>query len=933
MLKLASPRKLPGIAFEAIVPPLAESLPRMDITVFVGFASSGPLHVPVAIEDAAHFAEIFGGDLPLAWDEEKCEEVYAYLAPSVRSFFRNGGRRCWVIRVADEDTAEFNYFPIPGLLSAKFKDGNVQIKPAFARARSEGSWTDSFRVGIALSGQSVPFERGSFEGMSIRCVMSRTTRLSAGDLLSLQFDESAHILMFFVKSIEPVTEYSCSSPPGTAGMNVRIIPEKSLWLRKYNVGSPPLVPEKAYIFGHESEKLITVLPLPLDQKSGLINVYLSLELKDAPAPGSIIRIDRGTEQMWLTVREVAEHSFGSPSIDGVKLTGEAICESNPINIDGSPHVITINKMEKLTFELLVKDGDKPLARLENLGFAKSHPRFWGALPTDEALYEDHSIAMISPHKDLLLDASAPRFPLAAGDQTPDFYLPLGIGIPIEGLLNAEKQIHDSMTRNGLSVFSEGPFLDDGLKDIGIEQLITQSDFQRYQTQTEYKLKGIHAALYIEEPTIIAVPDASHRGWKPAEQKDPPKPNESPLPFRPEWWHHLDCKLTEEEMKKRPEIFRAEEPEWENFLNCDIRKVSRPRLWIKECTETNIFTLFWSPEEHARYVLQEAANPDWTDTEDIYAGTENRFIVYGKGLGVHYYRVCAEVDGIKSAWSNEVRNTSQLKRFQFDIATKDPPNTLLSVHRALLRMCAARGDLFAVLSLPEHYREEDSIRYIETLKSIPSNATGIRSASHGESPEFSYGAVYHPWLIGREEGKNIFRAIPPDGAICGIMARRALNRGAWIAPANELMTGIISLTPVIHDSRRFELQQANMNLVRQEPHGFLTLSSDTLSDDPDLRPINVRRLLILLRRLALRLGSRYVFEPNDASLRRMVRCGFEALFDDMFMRGAFAGNTPGASYQVVTDASLNTPQSIDQGRFIVDLKVAPSLPMTFLTIRL
>jgi hypothetical protein len=36
---------------------------------------------------------------------------------------------------------------------------------------------------------------------------------------------------------------------------------------------------------------------------------------------------------------------------------------------------------------------------------------------------------------------------------------------------------------------------------------------------------------------------------------------------------------------------------------------------------------------------------------------------------------------------------------------------------------------------------------------------------------------------------------------------------------------------------------------------------------------------------------------------------------------------------VTDETLNTPQSTDLGRFIVELRVAPSLPMTFLTVRL
>jgi phage tail sheath protein FI len=114
---------------------------------------------------------------------------------------------------------------------------------------------------------------------------------------------------------------------------------------------------------------------------------------------------------------------------------------------------------------------------------------------------------------------------------------------------------------------------------------------------------------------------------------------------------------------------------------------------------------------------------------------------------------------------------------------------------------------------------------------------------------------------------------------------------------------------------------------------MALSADTLSDDDDLRPINVRRLLSLLRRLALKLGARYVFEPNDARFRRSVQRGFEAMLGEMFARGAFAGATPATSFQVVTGDSLNTPQSVDQGRFIVELRVAPSLPMTFMTIRL
>src|ERR1051325_4704300 len=92
-------RRLPGFRFEAQSPQIAEALPRMDVAVFVGFAASGPLHLPVPVEDATEFAAIFGEDAPLVWDKERGEQLFAYLAPAVRAFFRNGGRRCWGVRV------------------------------------------------------------------------------------------------------------------------------------------------------------------------------------------------------------------------------------------------------------------------------------------------------------------------------------------------------------------------------------------------------------------------------------------------------------------------------------------------------------------------------------------------------------------------------------------------------------------------------------------------------------------------------------------------------------------------------------------------------------------------------------------------------------------------------------------------------------------
>ena len=92
-------------------------------------------------------------------------------------------------------------------------------------------------------------------------------------------------------------------------------------------------------------------------------------------------------------------------------------------------------------------------------------------------------------------------------------------------------------------------------------------------------------------------------------------------------------------------------------------------------------------------------------------------------------------------------------------------------------------------------------------------------------------------------------------------------------------------------------------------------------------------MTLLRRLALREGERLVFEPHGSALRRRVQHQFERMLGDLFKRGAFAGADQQEAFRVVADESLNTPPSVDQGRLIVELRVAPAAALAYLTVRL
>jgi phage tail sheath protein FI len=149
-----------------------------------------------------------------------------------------------------------------------------------------------------------------------------------------------------------------------------------------------------------------------------------------------------------------------------------------------------------------------------------------------------------------------------------------------------------------------------------------------------------------------------------------------------------------------------------------------------------------------------------------------------------------------------------------------------------------------------------------------------------------------------------------------------------------MNNVLGLQPVLTSDAQSMFDLNRINLIAQQPEGFLMLGQDTLvTVEADLIPLNVRRLLIVIRRLALREGVRYVFQNISPTFQRQVTRQFEQWMQQMLLQGAFAGLSAADSYRVIADGSVNTQDSMNQGRFIVELQVAPSVPMEFLTVQL
>jgi len=603
------------------------------------------------------------------------------------------------------------------------------------------------------------------------------------------------------------------------------------------------------------------------------------------------------------------HDLSIPD-SSVWVTGAgAVLQADEVG-PGSPPGASV--MERLTFELRVRGGAS-LWRLDGLGFVPGHPRYWRDLPTDALLFSTDKTSW----SELSRAAANPRFPIGGPPAKLTFTIPLGMNpLPVD-FSPAIISDRPPLERDGLREYRSELFLDEKLVEPRLEHLMDEADFVRYFTVSEdgtrgRTLQGIHATLSIpsvsiDEPTLIAVPDASHTGWEPATHL-PPAP---PLPSEP-----------------------LVTPSGEAFNECGLRQLDTPVLSTAEPG-----ALSWTAADDAVSVLEESIDPDPKRGQEILRDVQRSLTISGRQPGHYYYRVRQVIGNVTSDWSNTVVVTVTPESGYVAIEPdRYSPNVLLDVHRALLRMCAGRGDLFAVLSLPRHYGENESLVYGSWLKATEGTAgvpTGVvPMLGFGELPALSYAALYHPWIVTAESpGETALAVTPPDGAMAGVIAKRSRLRGAWIAPANERLEGILALEPELHENRRIDLQQALINQIHREPHAHVALNANTLSLDEDLQPIGVRRLLHLLRRLALREGATLVFEPNDATFRRLVQRHFERMLRDMFVKGAFRGAQPDQAFRVVADETLNTPRQAEQGRFFVDLKVAPSLPMRFLTIRL
>lgn len=197
------------------------------------------------------------------------------------------------------------------------------------------------------------------------------------------------------------------------------------------------------------------------------------------------------------------------------------------------------------------------------------------------------------------------------------------------------------------------------------------------------------------------------------------------------------------------------------------------------------------------------------------------------------------------------------------------------------------------------------------------------------------ALFYPWVEVPAPSSNDSRLfpLPPCGHVAGLLAHVDRQQGPHCTPANIRLRFAKRILNGMNNVEHGIVNAEGINAVRSLPgQGIRIMGARTLASDAEWRYLNVRRLVFALERTLERSLQWSVFESNDTVLRQALTLSVNTLLNSLWRRGALAGKSPEAAYRVKCDSDNNPAVQRDQGRLLVEIAIAPSVPFEFIRIR-
>lgn len=215
-----------------------------------------------------------------------------------------------------------------------------------------------------------------------------------------------------------------------------------------------------------------------------------------------------------------------------------------------------------------------------------------------------------------------------------------------------------------------------------------------------------------------------------------------------------------------------------------------------------------------------------------------------------------------------------------------------------------------------------------VKNNPGQEAKYTAAWANAIRDTSYAVIDSGYKYMYDRYNDVYRYVPMNGDIAGLMARTELTNDAWWSPAGfnrGQIKNIVKLrwNPVKAD--RDTLYKNSVNPIVTFPgQGTILFGDKTATRKPSaFDRINVRRLFIVLEKAISEAAKYSLFEFNDEFTRSQFRNLVNPYLREVQSRRGIT------DFLVVCDGTNNTPERIDRNEFWGDIYIKPARSINFI----
>ncbi len=267
----------------------------------------------------------------------------------------------------------------------------------------------------------------------------------------------------------------------------------------------------------------------------------------------------------------------------------------------------------------------------------------------------------------------------------------------------------------------------------------------------------------------------------------------------------------------------------------------------------------------------------------------------------------------------------------------PGITNTRVTNQAIRVCEERADALAIIDIQKGGyipSTENKFDFKTNVQNSKVNAAVTSLENRGLNT--SYACAFYPWVKIVDQISDSQVWVPPSVAALGTFGSTERESELWFAPAGFTRGGlsdgaagvpVVAVSQRVSSKERDTLYEANINPIAQFPaEGIVVFGQKTLQVTPSaLDRINVRRLMIFVKKEISRIAARLLFDQNVQATWDRFRGQVEPFLDSVKSRFGLS------DFRVILDDTTTTPDLIDRNIMYAKIFLKPARAIEFIAI--